>query len=88
MVKVDAECDACDATGLYRGFMEARGAAVVCVNCEGSGCMVISYRPFIKRRGRRDIKTVAQSKGTFIATGVGAKGKPITYAEFSKGKMP
>ena len=87
-VVVQAECEACGATGLYSGFMEAKGTAVVCVRCDGTGCAKISYTPFTKRHGRHGIKTVSRSRGSFIATGVGPTGESISYAEFAKGKMP
>ena len=87
-VIVKAECEACGATGLYCGFMEAKGEAVVCVRCDGTGCAKLSYTPFIKRHAKRGITTVRQSRGTFIATGVGPTGDGISYAEFAKGKMP
>ena len=88
LVKVDVECDGCDSTGLYQGFAECKGEAVVCLYCEGTGCMVLAYRPFVKRRGRRGIKTVRRSGGAFLATGVGGVGREITYREFQKGNMP
>jgi len=86
--EVKAECTACGATGVYSGFCEPEGTAVVCIRCSGTGCQIISYVPFESRRRRKGIKTVSQSRGGFIATGVGATGKPITYSEFLKGKMP
>lgn len=88
MITVDAECAACRGTGLYSGMCEGKGVAVVCLGCDGTGCEKLSYKPFVRRRGRRDIKTVRLSQGTFLATGVGPTGESITYAEFAKGKRP
>lgn len=87
-VTVNAECDACGATGLYSGFCEAKGEAVVCIQCKGTGRMKLTYKPFTKRYGKRGIATVRRSRGGFIATGVGAVGPEISYADFQKGKMP
>lgn len=69
---------------------EAKGTAVICLTCNGTGCEIIRYKPFVKRNGKRmrDIKKVFSSRGSFIATGVGAVGKSVTYAEFKKGVMP
>lgn len=86
--KVKVECEACGASGLYRGCAEPAGTAVVCVECEGSGCIEISLTPFTRRKGIRGVKTVSQSRGSFIGTGVGPVGGSITYQEFQQGKMP
>lgn len=87
-ITVDAECESCRGTGLYSGFCEGPGVAVVCLGCKGTGCEKLTYTPFTKRRGLRNIKTVQRSQGTFIGTGVGPTGTSITYAEFCKGKFP
>ena len=84
---IKAECDACHGTGLYCGFAEPEGVAVVCVRCDGSGCMEVRYRPFEKRHGRRGIRTVRLSRGTFIVTGVGGIEKTdMTYKQFQEHK--
>ncbi len=88
MKEVKAECEECRATGLYQGFCEAKGTAVICLNCGGTGCERIRYTPFTKRKPKRGVKTVHRSRGSFIATGVGAYGGAISYKEFASGKMP
>ncbi len=88
METVKAECSACGGTGLYSGFAEPKGTAVVCVQCGGDGCQEIHYTPFTRRKGRRGITTVSRSRGSFIVTGVGPVGDSITYKEFHQGKMP
>jgi len=85
---VKSECDSCGGTGVYQGFCEAKGEAVVCLRCGGTGCATIYYTPFEKRKNRRGINIVRLSRGGFLATGVGAVGESITYAEFKKGQMP
>jgi hypothetical protein len=85
---VRAECSSCGATGVYSGFCEAKGEAVVCITCGGTGCEEIRYVPFDKRRNRRGIHTVRNSRGSFIATGVGGYGDSISYSDFKKGKFP
>jgi len=87
-VVVDAECNACGATGVYHGFCEAKGEAVVCLRCGGTGCAKVYYVPFTARRNRRGIKTVRRLRGGFLATGVGPTGGEVTYAQFKKGQMP
>ena len=88
MNEVLAECSSCNGTGLYRGFAEREGVAVVCVVCNGTGCTKLRYKPFVKRHGRRDVKYVHRSKGMFIGTGVGPSGGRVSYEEFEKGRMP
>ena len=81
---IKVECSSCGATGLYSGFMEAKGTAVVCDRCDGSGCETIWYTLFTKRRPRRGIAKVYQSRKSFF----GVPGKPISYTAFARGKMP
>lgn len=86
-VKVQTECGACSGTGLYSGFAEPKGVAVVCLQCNGTGCHEISYIPFICRKPKANIKTVQLSRGSFILS-CGPAGRRITYAEFIAGKIP
>lgn len=88
MEEVRAECRECGATGVYQGFAEDKDEAVVCLRCDGTGCDIIRYKLFTSRRKKRGIKTVRNSRGTFIATGVGAMGQSVTYKEFLAGKIP
>ena len=76
METVKTECYACDGTGLYIGCAEPKGTAVVCVECEGSGCFEFPFKPFTRRKGRRGILTVSQSQ------------RSITYKEFQQDKTP
>ena len=84
MKEVRAECEDCGATGLYSGFCGGEGEAVICVICEGSGCMVIKYKPFIKRRRKAGVKRVRISAGRFIGSRVGGVGSFMSYKEFLK----
>lgn len=87
MNKVKAECGSCGATGLYRGFAEPRGVAVVCLNCGGTGCHEIKYTPFTQRKPKMGVGTVQLSRGpTILSCGPG--GKSCTYAQFQAGIMP
>lgn len=85
---IKAVCSGCGGTGLYSGLCEPVGVAVVCLCCGGTGCEELAYTPFTKRKGRRGIKTVRCSRGSFIGTGVGPYGKEISYKEFQAGKLP
>lgn len=89
MEAIKVECKDCGATGLYTGFAEPKGTAVVCLTCGGSGCQEFQFKPFVKRREKHGIKTICRSNGSFIGTGVGpVPGCSITYQEFQQGKMP
>lgn len=78
------ECESCNATGVYQGFCEAKGEAVECLRCKGSGEVVVSFVPFTGRKRKRGITTVRKSLGTFIATGVGGVGKVEAYNAWFK----
>lgn len=78
------ECYSCKGTGLYSGFAEAKGEAVVCLVCNGSGGIKQGYTEFNGRKRKRGIKVIHRSQGTFIGTGVGPVGESMTYAEFEK----
>jgi hypothetical protein len=88
MAKIETECSSCSGTGLYRGFAEPVGVGVVCLNCEGTGCRSIEFKPFTGLKRRTDVVTVRVSRGSFILTGVGPAGSSISYPEFLNGKRP
>ena len=87
-LKVEAECYDCGGTGVYCGMAEPKGVGVVCLSCNGSGKIMISYNPFNGRKKRADVKVVRLSRGSFIPLGCGPTGGQITYEEFVAGKMP
>ncbi len=87
-MKVQAECGSCGGTGLYRGFAEKPGEPVVCLNCGGTGAVMIEYTPYTGRKNKTGVKAVHVSRGSFLMTGVGAKeGTAMTYEEFKR-KIP
>ena len=55
---VKSACESCGSTGLYSGMCEKSGQAVVCLDCDGTGCCVIEYKAFMGRQRRYDIKKV------------------------------
>lgn len=88
METVKIECQSCGGTGLYHGFAEPEGVAVVCSGCNGTGCSELRYTPFERRKGKRGIHTVRRSRGALLALGVGPTGGSITYKQFQAGKYP
>lgn len=85
---IEVQCGSCSGTGLYRGFAEPQGVAVVCLQCDGTGKGTIRYTPFTGQIRRNDVKTVQLSRGTFLATGIGPGGSSISYEEFMRGQRP
>ena len=90
MATVKAECRSCGGTGLYCGFAEPKGVAVVCLGCRGTGCEAIEYKPFVRRNEKNGVKTVRLSQGSMLITGVGPDlmCDSITYARFKNGELP
>lgn len=88
METVKTECNDCGGTGLYSGFVEPEGTAVICLGCQGTGCKEIRFTPFTRRKGRRGIHTVRRSRGSFVGTGVGPVGGSISYKEFRNMIVP
>jgi hypothetical protein len=84
MKTIKTECSDCGGTGLYSGFCEGEGHAVVCLACGGSGCRKIHYKPYTGRKRKRGIVSIRWSQGRFIMTGVGGEGDSMTYREFQK----
>lgn len=90
--EIKVECRECGGTGLYRGFAEREGTAVVCLRCNGTGCRKIMfevgeiiYTPYLGRKKRQDVHFVYESQGTLVFAGVGAKrGTEMTYSEFER----
>ena len=80
--RYQAECPACNASGVYQGFCEAKGEAVECLQCDGTGEITVSIKPFEGRKRKRGIDFVSKSRGGFLATGVGAVGKREKYNDW------
>ena len=59
-VKVETACSACRGTGLYAGIGEREGLAVVCKQCDGTGCKTLEYEPFTGLKPRDDVLRVLQ----------------------------
>jgi hypothetical protein len=83
-MKIIIQCTACNGTGLYSGFAERKGEAVICLSCKGQGWQNLSYIEYTGRKKKPGIKTVSESAGTFIATGIGPVGRAMTYDEFEQ----
>jgi hypothetical protein len=59
----DCECNSCKGTGLYCGFAECKGAAVICHDCKGTGKVAISqtFTKFVTRKRRNNVKRVYET---------------------------
>jgi len=85
---VTVECEACQGTGLYEGFCEAKGEAVICLRCDGQGADLISYTPFTGRKAKKGVKSIRRSAGGFLPMNMGGTGPTMTYQEFKKAVEP
>jgi hypothetical protein len=83
-ITVECECPSCGGTGLYSGFAEPKGTAVICTRCKGTGMSTYSYTPFSGRKRKPGVHVIQYSQGSFIATGVGPTGASMTYDEFER----
>jgi hypothetical protein len=64
------ECPSCGATGLYKGFAEPEGHAVICHTCGGGGGSKTGTKPFTGRKRKPGIRRVLTDGGLwFTRTG-------------------
>lgn len=56
-IAIEHECPSCKGTGLYVGFAERDGAAIVCKSCAGTGkaLHVFRYKEFTGRKRRLNV---------------------------------
>ena len=59
------QCPSCGGTGLYTGYAERDGAAVVCYKCGGAGNYRVVYIPFTGRKEHPDVKRVWKTNPGF-----------------------
>lgn len=85
---ISAECTSCKGTGLYSGYREPKGVAVVCSYCNGTGEKIIEYTPFTGRKEKKGITKVSISYSTIRGPKVGPHEKSISYESFQAGEMP
>jgi hypothetical protein len=76
-IKLNVKCPECKGTGLYTGMGEREGSAVLCSNCEATGCLKYEYKyeDFISRENPPiNIKRVYKvNPGICIGEGNGHK---------------
>lgn len=64
-----SECRSCGGTGLYKGFAEKDGAAVICTRCKGKGYVIdIHGKPFTGLKIRHDVSRVFLSSFGYVHT--------------------
>jgi hypothetical protein len=71
IIEFDEKCKSCKGTGLYVGFAERDGIAVVCHTCNGTGKhhVKFEYEDFEKREERTGIKQVIQTNPGIMMCG-------------------
>jgi hypothetical protein len=87
MTMYKRNCNACQASGVYRGFAETKGFAIVCAYCEGKGWIWEEIEEFTERKVRTDIQFVGyQPQHGYRRS---TENTPhISYAEFLAGQFP
>jgi hypothetical protein len=65
MKEIKSICEACSGTGIYVGECEQDGSGVICYECKGTGCKILTYVPFTEKKVRQDIKRVYLSSNGF-----------------------
>jgi hypothetical protein len=98
MPKIVIQCPSCKGTGLYKGFAEKDGAAVVCHTCQGTGKTDFSYEEFTGRKEREGVNRVYDGTHGYGISDIDyttAEGKVIrfseggcTYEEWKNGATP
>ncbi len=87
------ECTSCRATGLYCGFAERPGTAVICLTCKGGGAIdpykvaPERWKEFKGRKRRDGIHTVSESNGAWVMSCGARQGTSMSYEEFLR-KVP
>jgi len=90
--EADVQCKACGGTGLYMGFAEKDGAAVVCHDCDGTGKyhFKYEYEEFVTRQNPKNVKWVLQTNpGIGVGEGNGFKFSDfggMSYKDWASGK--
>ena len=64
--KLKLECAACNATGVYVGFLEPPRHGKVCMSCAGSGYVKITPSYFKERKERSNIDTIIKPNREMI----------------------
>ena len=91
LIQFDQQCPECDGTGLYVGFAERNGSAVVCSGCNGAGNREtrIEYEEAGPRKQRLGVLRVLHTNpGIKVSTSNGNSLEEfggITYEEWLKG---
>lgn len=65
-LEITIECKSCKATGIYQGFAEREGCAVVCAMCEGTGAQTLSGTAFTGKKVKAGTNKVFHSSGVVI----------------------
>lgn len=69
LLSVRAECDACNGTGVYKGYCERQLQGRECRDCHGKGWKVYNFWQFTGRRYKPGISSVIMRDGSEISYG-------------------
>jgi hypothetical protein len=65
-IVIEYECSSCYGTGLYHGYFEKDGAAVVCHCCNGTGKCTFRAKPFTGQKVAKGVKRVFDSSHGYV----------------------
>jgi hypothetical protein len=87
MKEIQIQCPDCRGKGVYQGFAEKQGAAVICHSCNGRGWTMFRYDEFNGIVQTKGIKTVFARNHGFVLTTDSPGG--VSYKEWLlDGKKP
>jgi len=86
MPEIQTECGSCGGSGLYCGFAEPKGTAVICHGCAGTGATTLRYKKFTHRKRKRGVKRVLGDGGLWFVRTKDAK--TISFKEFCDAVPP
>ena len=72
----------CGGTGLYKGFAEPEGHAVICNRCHGKGHMDFGKVAFTGRKTKQGIQWVLLDGGLWMMRGPESYTNKISVSEF------
>jgi len=88
MISIPIKCPECGGTGLYRGFGEKNGAAVVCSGCKGTGkgMQHHEYEDFDGKVPVKDVKRVYRINVGWTLFGDATDMGGIPYDDWAAGE--
>jgi hypothetical protein len=87
-IVIEEQCSECGGSGVYKGFAEKGGLAVVCIHCNGTGKYTFkhSYKEFVGIQKRNSIKWVIPINPGYSLSENSPDIGGMSYDEWQSGK--